>query len=71
LTKTFNHIPFAWESWAYLKFKLSDGLDIPVRPLNNRFFLHRLTHDMKRTKFAVIEDAYTSCDFRTKCSLLC
>ncbi len=58
LTKTFNHIPFAWESWAYLKFKLSDRLDIPVRPLTNRFFLHRLTHDMKRTKFAVVEDAY-------------
>jgi hypothetical protein len=57
LTKTFNHIPFAWESWAYLKFKLSDRLAIPVRPLTNRFFLHRLTHDMKRTKFAVLEDA--------------
>jgi hypothetical protein len=56
LTKTFNHIPFAWESWFYLKFKLSDRLGIPVQPLKNRFFLHRLTHDMKRTKFAVLED---------------
>jgi hypothetical protein len=57
LTKTFNHIPFAWESWAYLKFKLSNRLDIPVRPLTNRVFLHRLTHDMKRTKFSVVEYA--------------
>jgi hypothetical protein len=57
LTKTFNHIPFAWESWAYLKFKLSDCLDIPVQPLTNRFFLHWWTHDMKRTKFAVVKDA--------------
>ena len=56
LTKTFNHIPFAWESWAYLKFKLSDRLAIPIRSLMNCFFLHRLTHDMKRTKFAVLED---------------
>jgi hypothetical protein len=57
LTKAFNHIPFAWESWAYLKFKLSDRLDIPLRPLINRFFLRWLTHDMKCTKFAVVEDA--------------
>jgi hypothetical protein len=56
LTKTFNHLPFAWESWSYFKFKLSERLGIPVRHLTNRFFLHRLTHDMKRTKFAVWED---------------
>jgi hypothetical protein len=56
LTKTFNHVPFTWESWRYFKFKLSDRLGIPVVPLTNRFFLHRLTHDMKRTKFAVSED---------------
>jgi hypothetical protein len=56
LTKTFNHLPFTWESWQYLKFKLSDCLGIPVVPLTNRFFLHRLTHDLKRTKFAVWED---------------
>jgi hypothetical protein len=56
LAKTFNNVPFACESWAYLKFKLGDRLGIPVKPLTNRYFLHRLTHDMKRTKFSVSED---------------
>jgi hypothetical protein len=55
LTKTFNHIPFAWESWEHLKFKLSDHFGITVQPLTNRFFLHRLTHDMKRTNLAVFD----------------
>jgi hypothetical protein len=55
LTKRFNHIPFAWESWAYLKIKPSERLSIPVLRLTNHFFLHRLTHDMKRTKFAVLK----------------
>ena len=55
LAKTFNNLPFACESWSYLKFKL-DRLGIPLQPSTNRFFLHRLTHDMKRTKFAVSED---------------
>ena len=55
LEKTFNNIPFTWESWEYFKFKLH-RLGIPVQPLTNRYFLHRLTHDMKRTKFAVLED---------------
>ena len=56
LAKTFNNIPFTWESWGYLKFKLH-RLGIPlVQALTNRYFLHRLTHDMKRTKFAVSED---------------
>jgi hypothetical protein len=56
LMKTFNHISFAWESWAYLRFKLLDRLAIPVLPLTNCSFLHCLTHDMKRTKFAVLND---------------
>jgi hypothetical protein len=56
LAKTFNNIPFAWESWAYLKFKLHDGCGIPVHTLGNRYFLHRLTHDLKRMKCAVSED---------------
>jgi hypothetical protein len=55
LAKTFNNVPFAWESWSYLKFKLH-RLGIPLQPSTNRYFLHRLTHDMKRTKFAVSED---------------
>jgi hypothetical protein len=46
LMKTFNHVPFTWESWRYFKFKLSDCLGMLVVPLTNHFFLHRLMHDM-------------------------